>query len=82
MEFCVENIPRQFQRWKVIMIPSQKSYESWEKMAACEFPDGVYQNKHMKHRKSAIDRTLEQPDYVHTMTEGDVTVRYKMERTR
>nr|WP_319382218.1 hypothetical protein [Citrobacter freundii]WOL93185.1 hypothetical protein LKDNAJBN_00019 [Citrobacter freundii] len=31
-----ENIPRRFQRWKVIMVPGAKSYESWDEMVTGE----------------------------------------------
>lgn len=34
-----ENIERRFQRWKVIMVPGAKSYESWDEMVTGEnFP--------------------------------------------
>lgn len=78
----MENIERRFQRWKVIMVPREKSYESWDEMVTGEnFPEEARQ-KYKTHRTKAIDRTLNQPGYVHTMSENGITVQYRMERWR
>lgn len=77
-----ENIERRFQRWKVIMVPGAKSYESWDEMVTGEnFPEEA-RYKYKKHRTKAIDITLKNPDYVHTMSENGITVRYRLERWR
>lgn len=78
----MEKIERRFQRWKVIMVPGEKSYESWDEMVTGEnFPEEARQ-KYKTHRTKAIDRTLNQPGYVHTMSENGITVRYRIERWR
>jgi len=80
MEF--ENIERRFQRWKVIMVPGAKSYESWDEMVTGEnFPEEA-RHKYKTHRTKAIDLTLKNPDYIHTMSENGLTVRYRLERWR
>ena len=67
-----ENIERRFQRWKVIMVPGAKSYESWNEMVTGEnFPEEA-RYKYKKHRTKAIDLTLKNPDYVHTMSENGI----------
>ncbi|PRD16520.1 hypothetical protein CQW29_06880 [Pantoea coffeiphila] len=77
-----DNILRRFQRWKVVMIPGAKSYESWDDMVTSEnFPEDA-RKKYKTHRTMAIDRTLKNPDYIHTMSEFGITVRYRVERWR
>ncbi|MEQ9911182.1 hypothetical protein [Pectobacterium polaris] len=78
----MEKIERRFQRWKVIIVPGGKSYESWDEMVTGEnFPEEVRQ-KYKTHRTKAIDQTLNQPGYIHTMSESGIIVRYRMERWR
>lgn len=49
-----ENIERRFQRWKVIMVPGGKSYESWDEMVTGEnFPEEA-RYKYKTHRTRAI----------------------------
>lgn len=77
-----EQIQRRFQRWRVVLIPSQKSYESWDDMVTGEgFPEEA-RSTYKKHRTRAIDLTLKKSDYIHTMSECGITVRYKLERWR
>ena len=77
-----ENIERRFQGWKVIMVPGAKSYESWDEMVTGEnFPEEA-RYKYKTHCTKAIDLTLKNPDYVHTMSENGITVRYRLERWR
>ncbi|HBN4749881.1 MULTISPECIES: hypothetical protein [Enterobacteriaceae] len=78
-----ENIERRFQRWKVIMVPGAKSYESWDEMVTGEnFSEETRMKTYKKHRTKAIDRTLANQEYIHTMTEDGITVRYRLERWR
>lgn len=50
-----ENIERRFQRWKVIMVPGAKSYESWDEMVTGEnFPEEArYKYKHRTRRSTS-----------------------------
>lgn len=64
------------------MVPGEKSYESWDEMVTGEnFPEETRQ-KYKTHRTKAIDQTLNQPSYIHTVFESGITVRYRMERWR
>lgn len=59
-----ENILRRFQRWRVVIIPGAKSYESWDDMVTGEnFPEDA-RRTYKTHRTKAIDRTPENPDYI------------------
>jgi len=56
----MEKIQRRFQRWKVIMVPGGKSYESWDEVVTDgDFPEEA-RKKYKTHQTKAIHRTLEQ----------------------
>jgi hypothetical protein len=60
-----------------------KSYESWDEMVTGEnFSEETRMKTYKKHRTKAIDRTLANQEYIHTMTEDGITVRYRLERWR
>lgn len=64
------------------MIPEAKSYESWDSMVTGEnFPEDA-RRTYKTHRTKAIDSTLKNPEYIHTMSEFGITVRYRVERWR
>ncbi|MEL8140712.1 hypothetical protein J4U46_26245, partial [Escherichia coli] len=73
--------PRRFQRWKVIMAPGAKSYESWDEMVTGEnFSEETRLKPYKKHRTKAIHRTSANQEYIHTMPEDGITFRYRLER--
>ena len=46
------------------------------------FSEETRMKTYKKHRTKAIDRTLANQEYIHTMTEDGITVRYRLERWR